>query len=145
MDRGSPRKAAMGQMRRDGVGDLVGTPKARLGGLEKELLDKPWEQVHGGMKVKLLEKDGELYVRIYVPETELGRIAVGQPVPVHVDTFPSEPFAGTVEPITMVGEYSPRNLQTAVERADQVFAASGAFPTAPTLPAGIASFIQVPH
>jgi HlyD family secretion protein len=57
-----------------------------------------------------------------VPETEIGHIAVGRPVPVHVDSFPDRRFTGVVEWISDVGEYSPRNLQTADERADQVFA-----------------------
>src|SRR5208337_3139390 len=41
---------------------LVGTPKGRLSKLEKELLDKPWRQARLGVQVKLLPKDGELYV-----------------------------------------------------------------------------------
>src|SRR5208337_4669768 len=41
---------------------LVGTPKGRLSKLEKELLDKPWRQARLGGQVKLLPKDGELYV-----------------------------------------------------------------------------------
>jgi transposase len=49
-------------MREDEVAYLVGTPKTLLGKLEKSLLDKPWEQVHEGMKVKLLEQGNELYV-----------------------------------------------------------------------------------
>ncbi len=65
MDRGIPTKATLSQMRRDEVAYLVGTPKALLHELEQEMLDKPWERVHGGMKVKLLEKDGELYVRAH--------------------------------------------------------------------------------
>src|SRR5262249_56987057 len=60
----------------------------------------------------LLEED-QLYVRIYVPETQLGKIRVGQQVPVTVDSFPGKQFAGVVEHINSVGEYSPRNLQTA--------------------------------
>jgi transposase len=63
MDRGIPTTATLEKMRRDGVAYLVGTPKTLLGQLEKELLEKPWERVHEGMKVKLLEKDGELYVQ----------------------------------------------------------------------------------
>lgn len=65
MDRGIPTKATLSQMRRDEVAYLVGTPKVLLRELEKEMFDKPWENVHGGMKVKLLEKDGELYVRAH--------------------------------------------------------------------------------
>jgi HlyD family secretion protein len=64
----------------------------------------------------------QLYVRIYVPETQLGHIKIGQDVPIRVDSFPEETFAGVVQHINSVGEYSPRNLQTADERADQMFA-----------------------
>ena len=46
----------------DGLAYLVGTPRTLLSKLEPNLLDKPWEMVHEGMSVKLLEKDGELYV-----------------------------------------------------------------------------------
>jgi transposase len=63
MDRGIPTEATLQQMREDQVAYLVGTPRAMLDKLEKELADKPWEQVHAGMKVKLLEQDGELYVQ----------------------------------------------------------------------------------
>lgn len=62
MDRGIPTEATLKQMREDEVAYLVGTPKAMLGKLEKSLADKPWEQVHEGMSVKLLEQDDELYV-----------------------------------------------------------------------------------
>jgi hypothetical protein len=41
---------------------LVGTPKGRLSKLEKELLDKPWQQARAGVDVKLLTREGELYV-----------------------------------------------------------------------------------
>ncbi len=41
---------------------LVGTPKGRLTRLEKDLLAKPWQQARPGVRVKLLPRDGELYV-----------------------------------------------------------------------------------
>jgi hypothetical protein len=63
MDRGVPTQATLADMRADGVAYLVGTPKSLLAKLERELLDKPWETVHTGMAVKLLEKEGELYVQ----------------------------------------------------------------------------------
>jgi HlyD family secretion protein len=71
---------------------------------------------------KLLEPD-QLYVRIYIPETQLGYIHPGQQLPVRVDSFPSRTFQSTVEYISSQGEFTPRNLQTADERADQVFSA----------------------
>jgi multidrug resistance efflux pump len=93
----------------------------------------------------LLEED-QLYVRIYVPETQLGHIKLGQTVPVYVDSFPGRSFEGKVEYINKVGEYSPRNLQTADERADQVFGARIGLRAdgRAELRAGMAAFIQVP-
>jgi transposase len=63
MDRGIPTEASLKQMREDGVAYLVGTPRAMLGKLEKSLLERPWEKVHEGMEVKLLEEDNELYIQ----------------------------------------------------------------------------------
>jgi multidrug resistance efflux pump len=92
-----------------------------------------------------LLEDGQLYVRIYVPETLIGHIAVGQKVPIMVDSFPKKSFDGVVEHINAVGEYSPRNLQTADERADQVFATRiGIESGKDQLRAGMAAFIKVP-
>jgi HlyD family secretion protein len=48
---------------------------------------------------------GQLYVRIYVPETEVGYVHVGQDVPITVDSFGSREFAGKVEFIAERGEY----------------------------------------
>jgi HlyD family secretion protein len=92
----------------------------------------------------LVEK-GQLYVRIYVPETQLGRIHVGDEVPVNVDSFAGRTFKGRVEHINAVGEYTPRNLQTADERANQVFATRvGIVAGEDDLRAGMAAFIRVP-
>lgn len=93
---------------------------------------------------ELLE-DGQLYVRIYVPETEVGHIKVGDSVPITVDSFGDREFQGKVEHIDDKGEYSPRNVQTADERADQVFATRiGLVDGKDQLRAGMAAFIHVP-
>jgi transposase len=63
MDRGVPTEATLEQIRAEKVAYLVGTPKHLLSKLEKDLIDKRWEQVHEGMDVKLLEREGELYCR----------------------------------------------------------------------------------
>ncbi len=94
--------------------------------------------------VTLIEKD-QLYVRIYIPETQLGRIHVGDEVPITVDSFANRTFKGKVEHINAVGEYTPRNLQTADERANQVFATRvGIAAGENDLRAGMAAFIRVP-
>jgi HlyD family secretion protein len=93
----------------------------------------------------VLLEQGQLYVRIYVPETLLGHLAVGQNVDIVVDSFPNLTFQGVTEQINQVGEYSPRNLQTADERADQVFATRIGLKTGlDQLRAGMAAFIRMP-
>ncbi len=62
MDRGVPTQYDLERMRADGVGYLVGTPKRLLDQMEQALLDRPWQEVHEGMRVKLVEREGELYV-----------------------------------------------------------------------------------
>ena len=64
MDRGIPTEPVLAEMRQSDppVHYLVGTPKGRLTRLEKQLLDKPWQQARQGVHVKLLAQDGEFYV-----------------------------------------------------------------------------------
>jgi len=62
MDRGVPTEADLQRMRTDGVGYLVGTPRRSLDILEQPLLDRSWQEVHEGMRVKLIEQSGELYI-----------------------------------------------------------------------------------
>jgi multidrug resistance efflux pump len=93
-----------------------------------------------------LVEDSQIYVRVYVPETYLGRIHVGQEVPLRVDTWPGRTFTGVVEHINQIGEYTPRNLQTADERANQVFAMRVGLrgDAARLLKPGMAAYISVP-
>lgn len=68
----------------------------------------------------LLERD-QIYVRIYIPETEIGRIHLGQKAEIRVDSFPNQSFSGVVEQINQQAEFLPRNVQTREERIHQVF------------------------
>ena len=62
-----------------------------------------------------------LWVRVYVPETWLGLIKLGDAVRVRVDSFPDKDFPGTVEQINRQAEFTPRNVQTVEDRIRQVF------------------------
>jgi multidrug resistance efflux pump len=70
--------------------------------------------------LRVLRAD-DLWVRVYVPETQLGRVQLGQEVEVRVDSYPGRRFAGTVMQIAGVSEFTPRNVQSADERRHQVF------------------------
>ena len=64
MDRGIPTEEALAAMRsgKAPVRYLVGTPKGRLTKLERAFLEKPWRRVRESVDVKLLTRDGELYI-----------------------------------------------------------------------------------
>jgi len=68
----------------------------------------------------LLERD-EIYVRIYIPETEIYRVHVAQKAQVTVDSVGKKVFDGAVEQINQQAEFLPRNVQTREERVHQVF------------------------
>jgi len=69
--------------------------------------------------VTLLERD-QLYIRIYVPETEMGRVKVGQKASVTLDSLPGQTIDGDVEQINQQSEFLPRNVQTREERVHQM-------------------------
>jgi multidrug resistance efflux pump len=68
----------------------------------------------------LLERD-QLYIRIYLPETRIGLVRLGQRADVRVDSFPDQVFAAEVEQINQKAEFLPRNIQTREERVHQMF------------------------
>jgi multidrug resistance efflux pump len=70
---------------------------------------------------RILNAD-DLWVKVFVPETELGKLRLGQAVEVTVDSYPNRRFAGTVDQIANQAEFTPRNVQSVDERKYQVFA-----------------------
>jgi multidrug resistance efflux pump len=69
---------------------------------------------------RLLEKD-QIYIRVYIPEPQLGLIKVGQKAKIKVDTFHDRAFAGVIDQINTQGEFTPRNVQSRSERNHLVF------------------------
>jgi HlyD family secretion protein len=91
-------------------------------GATVEVLDvRPGDIIAPNTPVATLLEADQIYVRIYIPETELGRVQVGQKAEVRVDSFPKTVFEGVVEQINQQAEFLPRNVQTREERVHQVF------------------------
>jgi len=61
----------------------------------------------------------DLYIKVYVPEKELGNLRVGAKLPVVTDS--GVRVTGMVEQIPVEAEFTPRNVQTKDERALQVY------------------------
>lgn len=83
---------------------------------------RPGDLINPSAPVATLVELNRLWVRVYVPEPELGHAQLGKDVTVKVDTYKNESFKGTIEQVASRGEFTPRNVQTRSEREHQVFA-----------------------
>jgi RND family efflux transporter MFP subunit len=87
-----------------------------------------------------------LWVRVYVAETWLGRIKLGEQVRVRVDSFPGQDFPGEIEQINRQAEFTPRNVQTVEDRIKQVFGVKVRLPNNDDrLRAGMAADVYFPN
>jgi HlyD family secretion protein len=59
---------------------------------------------------------------IYIPETELGKVKLGQEAKVTVDTYKDKTFTGKVTYISPDAEFTPKNIETKDERTKLVYA-----------------------
>ncbi len=62
-----------------------------------------------------------LYLKAYVPEPLIGKVALGQKAQVWVDAYPDRPFAARVSRVSQQAEFTPKNVETRAERVKQVF------------------------
>ena len=89
---------------------------------------------------------GHVWVRVYVPESWLGLIKLGEHVRVRVDSFPGKDFDGVVEQINRQAEFTPRNVQTVADRVKQVFGVKIRLPPDDDrLRAGMAADVYFPN
>jgi HlyD family secretion protein len=79
------------------------------------------ETANPGVPILTLVDPKDVWLRAYVPETEMGRLKIGDPATLHVDAFPNRVFTGRLIEIGGEAEFTPRNVQTKKERVNLVF------------------------
>jgi HlyD family secretion protein len=84
-------------------------------------LVQPGELVAGGRPLATLVDLRELYVRVYVPERDIGRVRLGDAARIRIDAFPNRDFAGTVVEIAQRAEFTPKEVHVKDERVKLVF------------------------
>ncbi len=80
------------------------------------------ERVEAGTPLFTLVDLGRLYVKIYVPEPSIGKVALGQEARVYVDAYPDRAFPARVSRVSQEAEFTPKNVETREERVKLVFA-----------------------
>ncbi|HKO03306.1 MAG TPA: efflux RND transporter periplasmic adaptor subunit [Candidatus Acidoferrales bacterium] len=79
------------------------------------------EVVSPGTPVVSLADLDHIWVRVYVPETDLGRVRWGEEVSVRTDTYPGKRYRGRVAFISSEAEFTPKSVQTEKERVTLVY------------------------
>jgi membrane fusion protein YbhG len=103
---------------------------------------RPGDILQPDAPAAVLLEDDQVFVRLYVPETQIGVLQEGQELQVVVDSFAGERFRAVVQRINGHGEYVPRGLQTFDDRANQMFAVKLAVGSGrERLRAGMAAFV----
>ena len=75
----------------------------------------------GAPLLELVDLD-RLYLQVYVPELQIGKIRLDLPARIHTDAFPDHPFEATVRYIASKAEFTPKEVQTPDERVKLIYA-----------------------
>ncbi len=90
--------------------------RAPAGGVVTAMDLHPGDLVAAGASVATIEERGNPYVRIYVAQSDLGRVKLGATLPVRSDATTGT-FAGVVEQIDARAQFTPQSVQTESDRA----------------------------
>jgi multidrug resistance efflux pump len=110
-------------------------------GTIQSMVLRPGDLVAPNQPVAEILEPSELWVRVYIPETQLNLIHVGQPVRIRIDS--GEIFPGHIATVASKGEYTPRNVQTRAQRVEEVFAVKVIVDPNPKLKAGMAADVDL--
>lgn len=96
--------------------------KAPASGIIMTKISNPGEVVAPGSPLfTMVDLDG-LFLKVYVPENEIGKLKIGLKSRIFVDSMPDKPFDGTVRYISSKAEFTPKEVQTQDERVKLVYA-----------------------
>ena len=98
------------------------TLTAPMDGIVTSRTRRAGETASAGLPLLTIANLDEVTLVIYIPETRVGHIRLGQEVEVQVDSFPERVFVGEVVNVAGEAEFTPRNVQTKEERVNLVFA-----------------------
>jgi HlyD family secretion protein len=71
--------------------------------------------------LELVDLD-RLYLQVYVPEVQIGKVRLGLPARIYTDAFPNRPYDATVKYIASKAEFTPKEVQTPDERVKLIYA-----------------------
>jgi HlyD family secretion protein len=82
---------------------------------------EPGETVTPGREIITISDLSRVDLKIYVDETQIGKVKPNQEADVTVDTFPGKVYTGVVSFVSPEGEFTPKIIQTKKERVKLVY------------------------
>lgn len=82
---------------------------------------EPGEVVTNGRILLSVINLGEVYLRGFIPEGEIGQVRVGQPARVYLDSAPDQGLAAQVAQVDPQASFTPENIYFRQDRVQQVF------------------------
>jgi HlyD family secretion protein len=101
------------------LGDTV--IRAPISGIVLTKASEEGETVLVGTPVVVMIDPQDIWLRVYIAESDIGRVRLGQSARISVDSFPDRSFPGKVTEISTRAEFTPKNVQTKKERVYLVF------------------------
>ncbi len=92
------------------------------GVIENRILE-PGDMASAAKPVFTLALTDPVWVRVYLPETHLGRVPVGARAMVGTDSHPGTPFRAWVGYVSPSAEFTPKSVETTEIRASLVYQA----------------------
>ncbi|MBQ7501427.1 HlyD family efflux transporter periplasmic adaptor subunit [bacterium] len=89
--------------------------------VDKELVSVG-DLTNAGQSLIRISNTEDIWIKVYLPQKDLGLIKAGDKATLHVDSLGTENIEAQIDSIASQGEYTPVNLQTPDERAQQVYA-----------------------
>jgi HlyD family secretion protein len=83
---------------------------------------EPGEMIAAGTPAVTIADLRNIWLKIYVPEPQLGRVKLGQIAEIATDSYPGKAYRGQITFINSEAEFTPKNVQTQEERVKLVFA-----------------------
>ena len=90
-------------------------------GVVLERIVHPGEVINAGTPILTMVNPDDLYLKVYLPNVQTGRLRIGNQARIIPDAFPEKEFNAEVTRIAGRSQFTPKNVETKEQRINLVF------------------------
>jgi len=94
---------------------------APVNGIVQDRILEPGDMAFPQTPVLTIALSNPVWVRAYISEPDLGKVAPGMLVEVHTDSFPDKAYRGWIGFISPIAEFTPKRIETTELRSKLVY------------------------